>query len=223
MIDVMKPTRDGYIFKGWATVQNATEPNYMPGAIYSLNQDITLYAVWETALYLKSNTYLIANEKNYTSSDTNQAEYEIGDTYIFGLKPGIGVKLNQPENRGTDINELKKNIETNADNIEVIKEDNSKLGSDELIGTGMKIVFTKGDQKIEVVAIVMGDNDGDGILKGSDQNRARYYVVENDTSRLTTLEQQLSLDVNLDGNIRGSDISLIRSAIEDNDNTKLGV
>ena len=41
-----QPTRDGYIFTGWATTNNATSATYQPGGNYNANADITLYAVW---------------------------------------------------------------------------------------------------------------------------------------------------------------------------------
>ena len=41
------PTRANYIFKGWATSSAATSPTYAPGADYTANASVTLYAVWE--------------------------------------------------------------------------------------------------------------------------------------------------------------------------------
>lgn len=43
----VKPTRSGYIFKGWNTSSTATTASYQPGASYTINSSITLYAVWE--------------------------------------------------------------------------------------------------------------------------------------------------------------------------------
>ena len=42
-----KPTRSGYKFLGWSTSSTATEPTYNPGATYTQNANLTLYAVWE--------------------------------------------------------------------------------------------------------------------------------------------------------------------------------
>lgn len=44
-----KPTRTNYVFKGWGTSAYSTSVSYNPGAIYSSNSDITLYAIWELA------------------------------------------------------------------------------------------------------------------------------------------------------------------------------
>ena len=46
------PTRFGYVFKGWSTSPSATTVEYLPGASYTDNASITLYAVWEVG-YIK--------------------------------------------------------------------------------------------------------------------------------------------------------------------------
>ena len=45
------PTRTGYNFKKWNTVQGGTGTNYNPGASYTANAAATLYAQWEVAHY----------------------------------------------------------------------------------------------------------------------------------------------------------------------------
>lgn len=45
-----KPTRTGYIFKGWATSATGAVA-YQPGASYTANKALTLYAVWELITY----------------------------------------------------------------------------------------------------------------------------------------------------------------------------
>ena len=42
------PAKEGYKFKGWATDEEATELQYMPGDTYSLEENLNLYAIWET-------------------------------------------------------------------------------------------------------------------------------------------------------------------------------
>lgn len=41
------PTKDGFTFLGWATSPDASAPDYAPGARYTADADVTLYAVWE--------------------------------------------------------------------------------------------------------------------------------------------------------------------------------
>lgn len=44
-----KPTKTNYNFKGWGTSAGSTTVAYAPGATYSNNSAITLYAIWELA------------------------------------------------------------------------------------------------------------------------------------------------------------------------------
>ena len=106
-------TRLGYTFCGWSTNSKATSADVKAGSNLSVSKNITLYAVWEEALYLKSDKYKISNENDY-STDTNSNEYVNGDKYIFGIKPAIGAIKNLEENKGTDLEELKNNIKTRS-------------------------------------------------------------------------------------------------------------
>lgn len=66
-----KPTRTNYNFKGWGTSASATTVAYTPGASYTTNSAITLYAVWELA-YTKPriNNYSVGRcTSNGTTSD----------------------------------------------------------------------------------------------------------------------------------------------------------
>lgn len=61
-ISATKPTRSGYIFKGWATSSTATTATYQPGDSYTTNAALSLYAVWQQG------TYTIAYAANGGSS-----------------------------------------------------------------------------------------------------------------------------------------------------------
>ena len=43
----LKPTRENYTFKGWSTDENAATAEYNGGDRITINQNTTLYAVWE--------------------------------------------------------------------------------------------------------------------------------------------------------------------------------
>ena len=45
------PTRDGYIFLGWAESEDATSATYFPGGTITENSILRLYAVWEEDIY----------------------------------------------------------------------------------------------------------------------------------------------------------------------------
>ena len=50
-ISTQEPTKEGSIFKGWSRSKEATTVDYKAGAVYSINANITLYAVWEKQGY----------------------------------------------------------------------------------------------------------------------------------------------------------------------------
>lgn len=57
-LSTVKPTRTGYSFLGWSTSSTATSASYSPGATYSTNANLKLYAVW------KAYTYTISYDAN---------------------------------------------------------------------------------------------------------------------------------------------------------------
>ena len=63
-----KPTRTGYIFKGWATSASGSV-EYASGANYTTNAAVTLYAVWQ------ANTYTVRyNANGGTNAPPNQTK-----------------------------------------------------------------------------------------------------------------------------------------------------
>lgn len=50
-LSMVVPAREGYIFLGWGTTASATAASYQPGDMYSVDQNITLYAVWQQKTY----------------------------------------------------------------------------------------------------------------------------------------------------------------------------
>ncbi len=63
-----KPTKTGHIFKGWATSKGGSV-EYAPGAKYTANAAVTLYAVW------KAETYAVKyNANGGTGEPTNQTK-----------------------------------------------------------------------------------------------------------------------------------------------------
>ncbi len=73
------PTRSGYTFLGWATSSTATSATYQPGATYSSNSAVTLYAVWKAnATY--SVTYDANGGSGAPSTQTGSTNYTISST-----------------------------------------------------------------------------------------------------------------------------------------------
>lgn len=57
----IKPTKLGYTFLGWSTVSTATSAEYISEDTYTVNGNVTLYAVWEETV---SNSYTITYNAN---------------------------------------------------------------------------------------------------------------------------------------------------------------
>ena len=59
-LSMVKPTRAGYEFLGWATLRNATTSEYAPGEQYTDEASVTFYAVWR---YVPK-TYTVSYDAN---------------------------------------------------------------------------------------------------------------------------------------------------------------
>ena len=65
------PTRDNHAFLGWGTSRYNNTVNYQPGDTYTGNQNITLYAKWQ------SNPGTLVVEKTFVGISTAPAEFQI--------------------------------------------------------------------------------------------------------------------------------------------------
>lgn len=70
----VRPTRDGYVFMGWAT-SSAGDVAYMPGATYGADADVTLYAVWQIAYIKPTITRLTALRCDSKGSPKSDGTY----------------------------------------------------------------------------------------------------------------------------------------------------
>ncbi|MCI8272580.1 MAG: hypothetical protein HFJ55_00665 [Clostridia bacterium] len=86
IISTEAPTRTGYVFIGWSENQEATTVSYYGGDIYTKEQNITLYAVWQKEAELDKTKPVIEKvDRIILSKDTAKAEVKVTDT-------GSGVK-----------------------------------------------------------------------------------------------------------------------------------
>lgn len=222
-LDIMEPTRQGYIFKGWATLPSSTTADFNAGDTYTLNQDITLYAVWEENLYLKSTEYVISNENNYVEdAKLEENIYKDTDTYILGINPKLTIEtgINEKEwTKGTKIADFKNSIQTNADTIKLYDESNNEItDSDSYLGTGMIIEFIKGNQNpIRLTIIAQGDINGDGILNLNDITKAKRYIKKDEQSILDNIAKRLAFDTNMDGRLNMKDANNMQRAQSNDD------
>ncbi len=70
----VRPTRDGYVFMGWAT-SSAGDVAYMPGSTYGADADVTLYAVWQIAYIKPTITGLTALRCDSNGSPKSDGTY----------------------------------------------------------------------------------------------------------------------------------------------------
>lgn len=73
------PTREGYTFLGWGTTDKATAASYQPGDMYSVDGDITLYAVWEINKY----TVTLPGGAGYTTAPAGTNSVDWGSNFTF--------------------------------------------------------------------------------------------------------------------------------------------
>lgn len=86
------PTREGYTFLGWGTTDKATAASYQPGDMYSVDQDITLYAVWQNQTFNIS----LSSGTGYSIHHTQPLQVEYGDTFSFRVAMSKGYSQTAP-------------------------------------------------------------------------------------------------------------------------------
>ena len=134
-------------------------------------------------LYLSSNVYKIGNN--------DIKNYENGDKYISRVT------------KETSLKDYINNLKTNG-TIKVTKEDGTQLTEDELVGTGMTLIVTKDNEKIELKIAVSGDLNGDGKVTATDLSTLNQTVL-----KIVTLKDEYKIAADLDenDNITATDLS----------------
>lgn len=88
------PTREGYTFLGWGTTATATAASYQPGDMYSVDGDITLYAVWQQKTY----TITFSSGEGYSlHSGHGSMTVAHGDSFEFNLIVDRAYAENEPK------------------------------------------------------------------------------------------------------------------------------
>lgn len=72
-----KPTRTNYNFKGWGTSAASTTVAYAPGASYTKNEAVTLYAIWEIAYIAPRITNVSADRCDSEGSLSEDGTYAL--------------------------------------------------------------------------------------------------------------------------------------------------
>ena len=90
--------------------------------------------------------------------------YKVGDKYISRIS------------KETTLNNFISNLKTNG-TVKVVKEDGTELDESELVGTGMTLIITKEEEKIELKIAVMADLDGNGKVTATDLSTVNKIVL----------------------------------------------
>lgn len=85
----VQPVRDGYKFMGWSSSSSAQSVQYAPGALYTTDSNLTLYAVWAKIYYIKydangGSNAPFATQKIHGKSVELSMVKPIRTGYIFG-------------------------------------------------------------------------------------------------------------------------------------------
>ena len=190
----IEPSIVGYTFEGWNTLADGTGTTYKSGSIYTNDENLTLYAQWKEvpklqSLYLTSETYKIGN--------IDITKYQEGDKYISRIE------------KETMLIDYINNLTTNGE-IEVINAKGEKLQDEDYVGTGMTLIVTKGEEKIELKIAVMGDLSGEGAVTAQD-----YSEINRALLGTNALENEFMIagDTSEDGKITASDFSDINKMV----------
>lgn len=117
------PTRDGYTFLGWGTTATATAASYQPGDMYSVDQDITLYAVWQQKTY----TITFSSGEGYSLHSIGSMTVAHGENFEFNLFVDPAYAQNKPT------------VYVNTGSISAQKLYPDYAGSDAPTGDGAKV------------------------------------------------------------------------------------
>ena len=141
-------------------------------------------------LYLSTEAYKIG--------DNDTENYVEGDKYISRIV------------KETKFSDFKQNLDTNADEIKIIKKDESELEENEFVGTGMKLVLIKGNKTIEIVLAVEGDLSGDGMVTITDLSALNQTILE--TVELNEVES-IAADLDENQEITITDLSTLNKML----------
>ena len=101
----IKPTREGYVFIGWATTKTATAPDYKEGGVTTIDvgtRDIKLYAVWSNKATDAITPGNFGDKVDYTAGGVDAWDifwndgknvYIIADDYVPASKLTLGTGI----------------------------------------------------------------------------------------------------------------------------------
>ena len=185
-LSLSEPTREGYTFLGWSTDANAAEAEYLLGDTYSVNADLTLYAVW------KENT-----EEYFEIYGSLKTFGESADevTVIF-YKPGESEACGYTTLDAEAEEFCISGIEAGEYELVVSKENH--------VGRFYEISTENGNVNLDIVLNLVGDMNGDGKVNTVDVARANAHAKG--VTELSGYEFYC-VDINGDGKVNTLDVA----------------
>ena len=239
----VKPVREGYKFLGWATKADATAAQYQPGASYTANADLVLYAVWEELPVPK----IVVGEVKGRAGETVEVPVTIVNN------PGIAAmticldydktKLELKEVKGSGLAGtwiiLENVVWANENSLEDSTYNGVFLTFSFLIKDDVKegdipvsVSYDPGDisnvdledvdfiletGKITVFTRVPGDVNNDGKMNAKDYLSIMQYIA----GKKDVVEDASSLDVTGDGKVNAKDYLSIMQVIAGKEDVEL--
>ncbi|HAQ63443.1 MAG TPA: hypothetical protein DCR23_03170 [Ruminococcaceae bacterium] len=208
------PTRHCYTFLGWSTNPNATEPEYLSGGEFAIDEDTTLYAVWssdfEYDTFGENLTLTSYNGEEETliipETIDSKPITEIGDTAFIKC---TGIKSITLPERLEKIGDYAFSRCTNLESV-TIPASVTEIGINifsrcpafntvygYLDTAAQAYAEDNGYNFIYLDTIVAGDMNKDGECDFTDYAMMKTYVSSSDIQ--LTNYQKISTDINSDG------------------------
>lgn len=108
------PTKEGFIFKGWATAIDATSPEYTGSSIYSKDESVKLYAVWSEVV---ASTTVNGKTTNYDSVQNAINAAETNEAVVTLLKNEIEESVTIAAGQNITLNTNGKTLKSNKTTI----------------------------------------------------------------------------------------------------------
>ena len=187
----IRPTRDGFVFLGWARIKTASAAQYAPGINYSMDANRILYAVWTA-----TGTGPVAMSGTVNSYNPN-------NTPVIELWQGGVLKYTATITSST----ASSGHITQRFNFEGIAQGNYEL---RVTKPGhlsyTKLTLTIGSSNIDFggITLIPGDINGDGQIDGRD-----FTILSENFGRSGHGIANTLADINGDGQVDGRDFTLL--------------
>ncbi len=166
------------------------------GKVLAVNAGMAVIKAYlpDSGVYAECTVKVIQNKYEEICLVSN-SDYTIVEGALFGIS--------STANTVSDISE-----QLDSENLVFKNTDGTVLFADDKVGTGCVIQLTDNTDVVldEVVAVVTGDVNGDGLVNNKDVSKLARILVEKDTF---TMYEKMAADVNADAVVNNRDASML--------------